>query len=149
MKLSKNFKLNEFLISRTHPELLVNIHIPPQYKWNLFKLAVIHLQTIRDFMKVPLYITSGFRTHELNKRAGGRKLSQHLYGEAADFVILNDKGVDREAMEEVPAFVKSHLWPAVGEFITYRRKDGKIRFFHISLPDPRFIQKFYTMKEKD
>jgi len=149
MKLSKNFKLSEFMISRSHPELLINVHIPPHYKWNLFKLATIHMQTIRDFLKKPVYITSGFRTQELNKRIGGRKNSQHLFGEAADWVVLNkDSSVDQGAMEEGAVFVKTHLWPAVGEHIIYREKNGDIAFVHTSLPDPRFVQRFYTIRNK-
>lgn len=149
MRLSKNFKLEEFLVSKTYPELIVAIHIPPQYKWNLFKLAKIHLQNIRDFIKLPMHITSGFRTRALNKQINGASASQHLFGEAADFVVLNKQGeVDTTAMEEALGFIKSHLWPAVGECIQYRDAASRLRFIHLSLPDPRYCGVFRTIRSK-
>lgn len=146
MQLTKHFKLSELIVSKSHPELLVNVHIGDAHKWNLFKMCAMQLQPLRDYIKKPVTVTSGYRTKALNEAVGGRPLSQHLYGEAADLVILNDQGeVDQTAMADALAFIKSHLWPTVGECIDYRDAASKMKWIHLSLPDPRFIGRFYTI----
>ncbi len=42
------------------------------------------LDKIRDEYGLPLYISSGYRCPELNKKVGGKATSQHLKGQAAD-----------------------------------------------------------------
>ena len=42
------------------------------------------LDQARDIADTPFVITSGFRSPEQNRRAGGREDSRHLIGEAAD-----------------------------------------------------------------
>lgn len=42
------------------------------------------LDKIRDEYGLPLYISSGYRCPELNKKVGGKEKSQHLKGQAAD-----------------------------------------------------------------
>ena len=42
------------------------------------------LDKIRDEYGLPLYISSGYRCPELNKKVGGKDKSQHLKGQAAD-----------------------------------------------------------------
>lgn len=149
MQLTKSFKLEEFLISRSHPELLVNLHILDQYKWNLFKLCAIHLQNIRDYIKAPVTISSGYRTPALNKVIGGAPLSQHMFGEAADFQILGEKGdVDQKLMEDSLGFIKTNLWFAVGDCIEYRKPNNELAWIHISLPAPKVIQRFSKKEVK-
>ncbi|OPZ79371.1 MAG: Peptidase M15 [Alphaproteobacteria bacterium ADurb.Bin438] len=90
MKLSKNFKLGEFLYS---PLAIKNgiKNIPNEvHIANLKDLCVI-MQDIRDYWGLPVTITSGYRCEELNKLVGGAKNSQHTKGQACDFII---KGVD-------------------------------------------------------
>ena len=53
---------------------------------NLLNLIFYCLQPIRDKLKKPMIITSGFRNEELNKAVGGSANSQHMKGEAADIV---------------------------------------------------------------
>ncbi len=54
---------------------------------NLLDLIYYVLQPVRDLIKKPMIITSGFRSVEVNKLVGGVGNSQHLYGQAADFVV--------------------------------------------------------------
>ena len=42
------------------------------------------LDKIREDYGLPLYISSGYRCPELNKKVGGKPTSQHLKGQAAD-----------------------------------------------------------------
>ena len=54
---------------------------------NLLNLIFYCLQPIRDKLKKPMIITSGFRNPKVNFLAGGKANSQHLEGKAADFIV--------------------------------------------------------------
>ena len=90
MQLTRNFKLNEF-----NPRVL---DLTDLHKEN-FKLLAENLQAIRDFVNVPITITSGLRSANHNSNlAGSSKTSQHLFGEACDFVIT---GLDSFGLDDV------------------------------------------------
>ena len=56
---------------------------------NLLNLIFYCLQPIRDKLKKPMIITSGYRNTKVNILAGGKQNSQHLKGQAADFIVNN------------------------------------------------------------
>lgn len=90
MKLTKNFKLIEFNSK--------GLNVTPQQAENFLMLAQ-NLQAIRDFVNVPVTITSGLRSVSSNSNLiGSSKTSQHLYGEACDFVIT---GLDKEGLNAI------------------------------------------------
>ena len=78
MKLTTNFSLNEFNKR--------NYNVPTDVLRNLLELAK-NLQVLRDEVKKPIKITSGYRPAELNSKVGGATKSRHITGEAADFKI--------------------------------------------------------------
>ena len=78
MKLTNNFSLNEFNKR--------NYNVPTDVLRNLLELAK-NLQVLRDEVKKPIKITSGYRPAELNAKVGGATKSRHITGEAADFKI--------------------------------------------------------------
>ena len=78
MKLTTNFSLNEFNKR--------NYNVPTDVLRNLLELAK-NLQVLRDVVKKPIKITSGYRPAELNAKVGGATKSRHITGEAADFKI--------------------------------------------------------------
>ncbi|MDR1848113.1 MAG: peptidase M15 [Bacteroidales bacterium] len=47
------------------------------------------LDPVREALGMPITVTSGFRTQEVNKKVGGVVTSQHCRGEAAD-LVCND-----------------------------------------------------------
>lgn len=148
MKLTRNFKLKEFLVSSSHPELMEHVHVPRSVKWNLFKLSRILMQNIRDLVGQPIVITSGYRTEELNKLVGGAPASQHLFGEACDFYVVDEEGnKDEKATKRAVEVCRQHLHFAVGQCLTYYNKDGSLRHVHVSLPDPRVYNQFKDIKE--
>ncbi len=57
---------------------------------NMLELIVYCLQPVRDYLKKPMIITSGYRNAQLNALVGGAKNSQHLEGKAADFIIKGE-----------------------------------------------------------
>ena len=80
MKLSKNFSLNEFLITSTG---IANI--PTDKEINNMKLLVDNvLQPLRDHMNRPVIISSGFRSKAVNDAVGGSRTSGHMLGTSAD-----------------------------------------------------------------
>ena len=78
MKLATNFSLSEF--NRR------NYAVPTDVMRNLIELAK-NLQVLRDEVKKPIKITSGYRPAELNAKVGGATKSRHIIGQAADFKI--------------------------------------------------------------
>ncbi len=73
--ISKDFKYGEFFCNGIEP--------PEKYFDNIFKLANC-LQKVRDAVKRPITITSGWRNKQHNLEIGGASSSQHLLGKAAD-----------------------------------------------------------------
>ena len=87
LQLSKNFLLSEFVRSATakrnniHQQFTIEINVLV----NIIYLTTNLLQPLRDFIG-PINITSGYRCTEVNIIVGGSATSQHLYGQAVDFV---------------------------------------------------------------
>ena len=79
MKLTNNFNLNEF---NKH-----NFPLTETVLRNIQELAK-NLQVLRDEVKKPIKITSGYRDPSYNKKIGGATQSRHLTGQAADLKIV-------------------------------------------------------------
>lgn len=85
-KLSANFTLGELIKSNTayNQKLYVQYMNNDEIVQNLKFLCDALLQPIRDQLKRPIVITSGYRCSALNSLVGGAKNSLHLHGYAAD-----------------------------------------------------------------
>ena len=85
MKLSKNLSLAEVTKSITAKRLGINN--TPDDEWiigNLKAIAKHVFQPVRDAFGCPIYVSSGYRSPELNRAIGGSKRSQHVEGRALD-----------------------------------------------------------------
>ncbi len=101
IKLSANFSLKEFSRSNTaRKNGIQDINYPNQEQLNnITALTTNLLQPLRDaltpaneYKRHYLWITSGFRSLELNALlSGSAGKSQHLQGQAADIVPINCK----------------------------------------------------------
>jgi hypothetical protein len=90
MQLTKNFSLTEFNF-RDLP--ITEVHAG--YAESLAE----NLQVIRDFLAMPVKVTSWLRLPVHNASiAGASKTSQHLRGEAVDFVV---SGVDANGLDDL------------------------------------------------
>ena len=84
MKLSKNLSLQEAIKSNTATRLGIK-NEPEQWEVNNLRAVAENVfQPIRDHFGVPIGVSSGYRSKELNKAIGGSKYSQHMIGEALD-----------------------------------------------------------------
>ncbi len=72
--LSKNFSSSEFECPHCHQS-------------PMDPLLISVLQIIRDHVKLPIVVNSGYRCPEHNKRVGGVANSQHIFGKAADIYV--------------------------------------------------------------
>lgn len=78
-----DFTLQEFIKSPTADKWNID-NTPSKEVVENINYVISRLQPIRDEYGKPIYITSGYRCPELNKKVGGKKNSQHLMGLAAD-----------------------------------------------------------------
>jgi len=84
MKISKNFTLEEFLVSQTAVRHGIDMTPPLKIEANIIKLVETIVQPLRTELGSPIMINSGYRPEELNTLIGGSKTSAHRFGCAAD-----------------------------------------------------------------
>lgn len=118
--MTKNFTLEEFFVSSDYPDIAKALL--ESHEWyisnNLFLLARYIMQELRDYMKEPIIILSGYRDKELNSLVGGSRRSRHMDGLACDFTCSD--------LEKAFNFIQHTL--DFGELIIYKS------FIHVSLP---------------
>lgn len=99
---------------------------------NMCQMVVL-LNLIRHRVGVPVYVNSGYRGLEHNKRVGGVTTSQHRDMEAVDIRCSNNKW-----LLDVIMYYACQL----GQVIVYHNgnsSDG-IRFIHVALPCDRHLK---------
>ena len=85
-----NFSISELIYSDT--AIKHNINNMPDIKSldNMLNLIYYCLQPIREKLNKPMIISSGYRCREVNSLVGGAQNSQHLKGEAVDFMVKGE-----------------------------------------------------------
>lgn len=89
MRLTKNFDLNEFIYSVTAEANNIDNRPNVEVINNLKLLCENVLQPLRDYLGCPIKITSGYRCLALNRKLGSNDNSQHIKGQAADFILTS------------------------------------------------------------
>ncbi|MEL0119116.1 MAG: D-Ala-D-Ala carboxypeptidase family metallohydrolase [Opitutae bacterium] len=84
MKLSKNLSLAEVTKSTTAKRLGIDNTPDDWTTENLRQIALNVFQPLRDAFGCPIYVSSGYRSDELNTAIGGSSRSQHVEGRALD-----------------------------------------------------------------
>ena len=84
MKLCKNLSLSEVTKSITARRLGIDNTPDDWTTENLRKTAENIFQPLRDAFKCPIYVSSGYRSSDLNSAIGGSRRSQHVEGRALD-----------------------------------------------------------------
>lgn len=106
MKLSKNLSLAEYIKSNTALRRGIDNSIPDELLPSAIALAENIFQPIRDHFGVPIYVSSGFRSKELNEAIGGSQTSQHSKAEAMDIDMDNKRGPDND---DIFYYIKDNL----------------------------------------
>lgn len=104
MRLSKNFKLEEFK-SR-------DSDLFPLSVLNNIEILVKQLEIIRtNIGDKPIRINSGYRTNAHNEAVGGSPTSQHLLGKAADIWV---PGMNPEDLYKIVVYLRDSGLIAMG-----------------------------------
>lgn len=122
IQLSKNFKLSEFCTTSKDYDYFVLSYRTFQNICHLVSL----LQDLRDFIGVPVIITSGYRPETLNAMVDGVKNSFHLCGSAADVFIPKRDDYNKAVKYLTTRFNQDD---SIAEFLCCPEN----QWFHISL----------------
>jgi len=111
-QVAKNFTLDEFESPDTG-----EVKIVPE--------LVYKLQKVRDRLKKPIQITSGYRTPEHNKAVGGAPNSYHMYGLAADIIVWGESRLKVARICQEVGFTCIILYPDKPHIHVDLREDYK------------------------
>lgn len=87
MRLSSNFSLEELCFSNVATKNHIKNQPTREATEALGCLVQNLLQPLRDKLRRPIIVTSGYRSPELNKLVGGASNSQHTLGQAVDITV--------------------------------------------------------------
>ena len=131
IQLSEHFKLSEFVQTDYADFQLLNTL---QFT-NIRILVVDFLEPLRQTLKVPIKINSGFRVQRVNEKVGGVKNSLHKSGCAAD--ICSFVATPQQIYDTLNTLIKQSVYPShVMELIKYPT------FVHIGINTDKLFE-FY------
>lgn len=107
MQISKHLSLAEVSRSETAKRKGISNTPSGEHLENFKKLAENIFEPIREHFGVPIHISSGYRSKELNSAIGGSLTSQHCQGEAID--IDMDGSSSGVSNKDVFNYIKNHL----------------------------------------
>ena len=141
ISLTPHFELREFIASQKAREHGIVNEPGAEAVENLRKLCEGCLEPLREELGLPVVVTSGFRTKELNDLlAHSSRTSQHMRGEAADFYVGHTESTDSTEK----ASHRELLIKAFREIL----QNPKIGFDQLILY-PTFIHVSFVSKEKN
>lgn len=105
MQLSKNLSLAEVLRSESAKRRGINNMPTSEHLENLKELALNVFQPIRDHFKVPIHISSGYRSRILNNTVNGAAKSQHCSGQAIDIDVDGTSITNKQVFD----YIKENL----------------------------------------
>ena len=139
--LTPHFTLQEMTESLTAKKHGIANVPPPEAVENLRKLCIGTLEPLREKLKQPVVITSGFRCQQLNEIiVHASRKSQHMEGRAADFYVVSGSKIQDSGQ----ASHRELLIKAFRLIIT----DESIDFDQLILY-PNFIHVSYVSKERN
>ena len=107
MKISKDLTLAEVSKSNTAIKLGIDNEPKGEHLNNMIHTANAIFQPMREHFGKPIFVSSGYRSPELNKAiAGAASNSQHCTGEALD---LDNDAVEYPTNKDIFDYIKNHL----------------------------------------
>lgn len=88
-KIVPSFWLSEFIQSDTALRLGIDNSPKPTELQNIRSILAPGMQRVRECLGMPVFITSGYRSPDLNRAVKGAPDSAHTHGLAADFKCPN------------------------------------------------------------
>ena len=144
MKLSQNLSLNEVTKSNTAMRRGIDNTPSEEHLENLKYLAEKVFQPIREHFGVPIYISSGYRSPELNEAIGGSPRSFHSHGMALD---LDQDGRNRGVSNsDVFYFIKDNL--PFTELIWEFGDENNPNWVHVAIAPGREDEKKIKIAER-
>ena len=151
--LSPHFTLSELCVSRKAEEHGIANIPPDEAVANLRRLCEGCLEPLREALGLPVVITSGFRTKELNNLvAHASATSQHIQGQAADLYV------GQSPVQS--SLTKFKATPSITRFKVQSDRELLIKAFREILQNPKidfdqlilypnFIHVSYVSKERN
>lgn len=99
MYISKHLELAELIRSESAKRAGISNMPTPEHIANLKKLANNVFEKIREHFDRPIFISSGYRSIDLNKIIKGAQSSQHSTGEAIDIDMDGTDVTNKEIFE--------------------------------------------------
>lgn len=128
MQISKHLSLAEVSRSETAKRRGINNTPSGEHLENFKKLAENIFEPIREHFGVPIHISSGYRSKELNAAVGGSATSDHCVGSAID--IDMDDSTNGVTNNQVFNFIKDNL--KFKQLIAEFPVNGKLSWVHVA-----------------
>jgi hypothetical protein len=128
MQISKHLSLAEVSRSETAKRKGINNTPSGEHLENFKKLAENIFEPIREHFGVPIHISSGYRSKELNAAVGGSATSDHCVGSAID--IDMDDSTNGVTNNQVFNFIKDNL--KFKQLIAEFPVNGKLSWVHVA-----------------
>jgi zinc D-Ala-D-Ala carboxypeptidase len=105
MKISEHLDLSELTRSESAKRNGISNMPTPEHIENLKLLAETIFEPIRDYFKIPIRVSSGYRSKDLNAFIKGSSSSQHCKGQAIDIDMDGTSITNKEIFD----FIKDNL----------------------------------------
>ena len=130
--LSPHFELLEFTKSATARSHGIKNEPAAEHVENLRALCVHTLEPLREALGLPIIITSGYRTKQLNHLLVNHSVkSQHMNGQAADFYV-GWNGPKKEEPSRRELLIKAFRQIILNESISFDQLIIYPSFIHVS-----------------
>lgn len=113
MKLSAHFTLEELTISEVAARNGLDNTPDVTEREHLYWLCNAILEPLRDRVRAPIVVTSGYRSEEVNRWVGGAKNSDHQHGNAADIIC---PGLAQRELFDLVRFSELPFYQCIDEF---------------------------------
>lgn len=128
-KLSEHLTLGEMTRSNTAKRLGIDNSPTEVHYSNMRMLAEKIFEPIREHFGVPIYVSSGYRSKNLNRAIGGSQTSAHCHGLAID-IDMDDRG-SSVTNRQVFDWIKDNL--SVDQLIAEYPSNGKPAWVHVGI----------------